>query len=376
MGKLLRVLTVFIFLLSIAALVLGILLFNKRELLKGRTQKLERTIIQLGPITETDDAEIEQIPQYPARDRDEVTAQQIENPTLSTFWNTYNHALEEMDNPTMRVDEMQLKNYYKTDRITGKIERDPATGFPITEGPGTMQEVLDELVNNAADQLDRLNRTREELRKLREEYIDCVRELNRRKQDLRSSLNEIVQLNNRIAQLEQEIRDKEQTIAEQQDEIRGLNDDIADRDRNISILQETLEERDLKIVDLEKRIENLLGEIERAKGFDAIDGPAFAGKINPGAKGEVASINAEWGFTVLSLQNAFLEEILGPDMDGEVPNVDLYVRRPDKADGSTGDFVTKLRLRQIRRDEKLGIADIMTNWQQLPIKTGDVIFVQ
>ena len=50
MGKLLRVMVVLMFLLSAGALALGTMLFMKRELLKGRTQKLENTIIALGAI--------------------------------------------------------------------------------------------------------------------------------------------------------------------------------------------------------------------------------------------------------------------------------------------------------------------------------------
>ena len=51
MGKLLRVLVVILLLLSIGALALGILLFNKRELLKARAQKLETAIIGLALTT-------------------------------------------------------------------------------------------------------------------------------------------------------------------------------------------------------------------------------------------------------------------------------------------------------------------------------------
>ena len=52
MGKLLRVL-VFVFLIfSIGALVLGWMLFDKRELLKGRTQKLEAAFVELSATNE------------------------------------------------------------------------------------------------------------------------------------------------------------------------------------------------------------------------------------------------------------------------------------------------------------------------------------
>ncbi len=59
MGKLTRVLIVLCLLLSIAALVLGHSLFAKREVLKGRAQKLQTAVIQLGAL----------IPRYAQRPR-------------------------------------------------------------------------------------------------------------------------------------------------------------------------------------------------------------------------------------------------------------------------------------------------------------------
>ena len=75
MGKLLRVLTVILFILTIGALTMGILLFNRREILKGRTQKLERTLIMLGPTIEAEGAALDETkPDYPARDIDDTTS--------------------------------------------------------------------------------------------------------------------------------------------------------------------------------------------------------------------------------------------------------------------------------------------------------------
>lgn len=236
-----------------------------------------------------------------------------------------------------------------------------------------MQEILDDIREYAARQLTRLDDTREELRKLREEYIQTVRELNQRKQELRQDKNTIVQLNNRIAQLEQTIRDKDREIAQLRDEIRGLNDTIADRDRQILEMQELIAERDAEIEFLKGRIRQLEGE---RPATHELHGDIFVGKIEPGVKGSVSTINAEWGFTVLDLTDEFMREIMGELLDGPVPRIDLYVRRPDKADGSVGEFVTKMRLRQIRTEEKLGVADILSNWQQLPVRTGDVVFTQ
>ena len=52
MAKLLRVLTVIIVLLSAGSVFLGTLLFAKRELLKGRTQKLEKAVLEISAFVE------------------------------------------------------------------------------------------------------------------------------------------------------------------------------------------------------------------------------------------------------------------------------------------------------------------------------------
>ena len=51
-------------------------------------------------------------------------------------------------------------------------------------------------------------------------------------------------------------------------------------------------------------------------------------------------------------------------------DLELLLRRP----GEGGKFVTKLKLVQVRRADKLGIADILTSWQQLPVQKDDVVF--
>jgi hypothetical protein len=51
-------------------------------------------------------------------------------------------------------------------------------------------------------------------------------------------------------------------------------------------------------------------------------------------------------------------------------SVELLLKRP----GKDGEFVTKIRLIQIQREQRLGIADILDDWQVLPIKKGDVVW--
>ena len=146
MAKLLRFLIVVLLLFSIVSLVLGGMLYVKRELLKGRTQKLEDTVILLATTVEPVAPSVDVVPGYPARDIGAATAELVESPEQSEFWKSYAHELESIGPETMdlRGKRHQLMRYYRRDPVTLRPIRDPLTGVPLTYGPGTMQEVLDD----------------------------------------------------------------------------------------------------------------------------------------------------------------------------------------------------------------------------------------
>jgi len=68
-----------------------------------------------------------------------------------------------------------------------------------------------------------------------------------------------------------------------------------------------------------------------------------------------------------------MTELLGPNREGSLPQVELMVRRPGLK-SSSGDFVTRIRLRQALRQQNLVVADILIDWEQSPIEKNDVIF--
>ena len=80
MGKLLKVLTIFVFLFSVAAFVLGVLNFNKRELLIGRTNMLEQYVTRLAATIETEQPEFDGTPDHTEWDVDEVTDRVNDDP--------------------------------------------------------------------------------------------------------------------------------------------------------------------------------------------------------------------------------------------------------------------------------------------------------
>lgn len=380
MTKLLKGLVFVLLLLGIAALTLGTLLFKKREILVGRTQKLETAIMAIATTIEEKAADVESQPAFPERDTSDVTAETVDNPRKSEFWAKYAYDLEMHPNAAhldLRGREQELASYYKIDPVTGGPARD-GQGRRVTSGPGTMQGVLDTVLGKSEEQLNRLNATRQQLTDLRKEFVSTVEEYNQLKQGQRRTLKECDDLKQQIVQLKGEIEPLKQDIAVLKEEKRSLEDTIVEQRRDVARLQEDNTEKAATIDLLNEQIRkfDVTAKQAPAAGASAATAPVgsepgrtFQGNVAPGRKGSVVAVNREWNFAILDLSEQFMAELLSDSAAG-IPRVELMVKRP----GPTDVFVAKVRLIQVRQDEKLGICDILTDWLQAPVETGDVVF--
>ena len=385
MAIFIRILTIFYLILSIVSFGLGSMLFARRELLKGRTQKLENTLIEVAGFIEEEDApEIGN--DFKGRDASDVTAEELPESEIEfdSFWETYDFRLEDQERSLVNLGTKRdaLMSYYKRD-FTGKIESDPNTGYPVMTGKGTMHDLLEAFKERVVKQHTRLNLTRQQLTVLREETESAITELNERKVTLRGKLAQIVSLNNTISDLNSRIADLQNQISDLQGQVRSLQDDVAVRDENIRKLEEDIKIKDERIVGYKDEIEELRTAIANQGGGGSIDAGGRGvdrRHIEPGRKGTVVSVNAEWGYIVfeagkdfigeLDTINRTLERHLEAGDIPSVPTVELLVKR-----GKTfKKFVSKVRLRQLDRDNSLAVGDIMTDWQQSEIEVGDVIF--
>lgn len=360
MGKLLKVLSFFFLVLSAIAIVLGSSLFSKREILKGRTQKLEGAIIQLANFIEAQPAD-SQPANYPEKDMSECTADIPDNPERSEFWKNYAANLEVQNLPTMNLADRktELMTYYLRNPVTLKIERDES-GFKMVSGKGTMQDLLDEMDKKAEEQLKRLNQTRDQMRLVREQLVTTIEDLNARKMALRQALKSKADADAKVTELEESAKQKDEQIASITEEKRQTEEQLtAEKAKGVQ-LQEDLAWEKEQVIRLKKQI----------AGLDtSASGPRVT-NVDAGDKGQVVSVNQQWGFVVLELNEAFLKAILGDDLKGDCPVVEMLVRRP----GPNGAFVAKIRLFQVKRDQKLGVADVLSDWQQLPLQEGDIVY--
>lgn len=359
-----RVLTVLHGLLTCAALALGILLFEKRELLKGRTWKLEQAVMQLATTIEKTESPLPaEKPSFPARDIDSLSAQPVERPETSSFWTTYRHELENTQIPTVDLSTRttQLATFYRIDPITLEPMRDPQTGQKLTSGPDTMQELLDELVSQALTQHTRLDETRDQLRVVREELVNTVVDLNSRKQDLRAALGEVVQRESVIAGLRNQIGERDETLRECREEITGLHDELGEAKATLAQSQERV---NILVADLDK----LKNEIATLKNMK----PEVASKwewMRPGVKGRVVDVNDSWNYAILEVTADFVQEYAhaSQQLEGK-PEVDLCLCRPDTDKSS---YIAKVRVDRFYPEKRLAAVTPLPGLQYAKVRKGD-----
>ena len=383
MGKFLRVLVVIIFLLAIVSVTLASLLFAKREILKGRTQRLEQGLLKVARTLEAEPpATPEDPPAYPARDVSDCTEEAIDSPTRSEFWDSYKPQLESLDQDIVDLKDRtrDLMSYYKIDPVTMKPARDPISGLKMTEGEGTTQGVIDDVLARANAQYDLLTETRQQLTQIRTELVDTINELNGRKTTLREKLAEIVSLTEQITKLNSTISGLRSQLDEVNEQLRTLEGDVANLRQEKEVLEVENEGLKIKSDELSGIIQDLRGQLDRVSRTTEGDGGLAVGSlagaikttrvdIAAGEKGKIASVDQEHQFVVMDLDPEFLDELLNVLTDGRLPLIELLVKRDDA-------FITKVRIKQIKRADNLAIGDILVNWQQGPIEIGDTIFLQ
>ena len=427
MGTLLKVLTVFILLLSIFALVLGIANFNKRELLIGRTHELETSIIalanfiedrlpdQAGRAASDEDEEGEEAGEgeggetaaapvaaedvdHVAWDVDQVNSEPNDAPQMCDFWETYPDRLEHTDYQTInlgtRERKDQLATYYVFNWVDRQTKRNTAPWNPLHR-PGetesrvvrldsfdrpltsvdqgdtahwTMHNLLQDMQAKAKYQLAELGATRNQLRIVRETLEEVAGLLNEEKKLRRENLAEIVKLNQKIEELNGIITQKDLEIARLEREKSELQDRITALEEEVATKEQQLDEANTIIEQQKEQIRKLLIDITNAGGRQTVSGKAV--NLSPGPKGRIAKVNADEAFVIVELTPEAAKEIIP---EGTFPGpVDMMVHRkgPDGEDL----IVTRIRIIAPPNAENLAIADNVYGWQQTDtVEVGDEV---
>ena len=340
MGTVLRVLVVIILIMSGAALFLAHQLYDKREQLILRTHLLEEQIQKVAGTLEVADPA--------AGAKPGATC-----PTLK------------LDTDEKR---RQIRQLYQVKTVNGKQEKqkDPVNPAEYsTKGPGTMRELLDQVLDCAVKQRDALTKTRDEALKLNTKLSETVAECNKAKQESQADKAALEDKNKEVDKLKDDSKALESKLTGLSDEKKKLADEVAD-------LKKDIETKLASITDLEKKSKEKRPEaLKTPEKVTVAQAEAFQGA--PGDKGKIVAVDDSLKFVVVELSAAAMTELVGEQHDRPMPQVDMMVRR---LNGKTAadKFVARIKFRQIVRQKNLVVADILMDWQQGPVEINDVVF--
>lgn len=377
MDKVLRGLVIGILVLTIVSLYFANGLFAKRELLTKRNSTLEDQIVKVAKTVEAADAADATVPEI-QKDISEVTERELSNPEKESVLEGYQAKLETQNLPTLNFDStekrLQLRSLYVLNP-DGSYKISALDGKPETKGPGSMTELLDQLFERAKAQQATLNKTRAELSKMREMVSKNVEELNKLKTDGRVSKKSAKESAEKAAAAEAAKADLEAKITKLTAEKRELDAEIADIKGQVN----TLTEEKSAINDELAKSNELVKELkERLKGTNL--GPMAGGEggtmvtsLTAGDKGKIIECNDEYKFVVVEFSDTTMLEMLGNERQNPLPQLDLNVRRPGRKSAG-GEFVTRIKLRQLIKGKNMVVADILSDWQQVAVEKNDVVF--
>ena len=345
MAKLTKVLTFFLLLLSIAAFVLGYMLFAKREQIKGSNIELVKGVQELAAFIEGSQADPRDN-DYPQRDLATVQATGIGSVDNSDFWVTYLDHLTDADFTPLTANEVALKSY-----------------------PTTRKE-MKRIVSKAEDQLAALNATRVQLKALREEHESTIEDANSNKGALRKLFSESDTLKNALADAEATVSQLENDLNDLELHNRSLDNEVNEKQDAIYALKE-------RITGLHDVIEELKNTPRSIVGTEPDEPFPVSGMIGAGEKGQIVSVNNDWRYMILAINDQFLEEIkhlqammVEDNVAAMVPSIPLLVKRGP----GYKTLVTRATLSQLHLNDRLAVLDIDPFYQELPVAKGDVAF--
>ncbi len=259
-----QVVVVVLLLLSGAALVMGLILFQQREMLKGRTLKLEAAIKQVAGTLEAGD------------DSDQKLV----------------------------IPDDQLKTY----------KQKPG-------GPAAMDIPLNRLGLAAKDQLGRLNGTRATLKDTRETLAKTEDELRITQTNLATAKAEIVSLNATVAARDATIVARDDTIKDLERDKIELNTKIEGQNTRIANLEAETNKFAEQVVGLETEVKKLKDDLARRTTGDQPAVPVLA----KGQHGKVLYVDPEWNFLIISLSTEESQKNVGLNLELIIHRADQLV---------------------------------------------------
>lgn len=379
MNKALHALVYVIFVLAVVALVFEINLYGKRNLLGDRNRAFEDYVVKIAATIETADAPKTTAPEL-NKDVSPVEAKTVDMPDTENLLDEYPAQFEQQNLETFAWEgkRMQLRAFYLIGPDGKPVPDENNYNRPTVTGPGTMDELLKTLLERAMRQQSNLNSTRAELAAIRAKLETNVNELNKLKQEDRADKVTIEELKQKIEQLEADKAALEDQVAKLKSQIEELNaevtslkDELARAKDETELVKEELEKEKKRSDQLKK----MLMEVSRVNNSTAGSGTAVAANLTTGVKGKIIRADNQLMFAVVEFTDAAMKELLGPEGNGALPQLELGIKR-EGFNGPAGEYIGRLRLRVRVEGKNYVIADLLSDWQQNEVSIGDAVFTE
>ena len=363
------------------ALYFEINLFDKKELLKDSNSQLRDCIVKLSSYIEAEDAKEDDAGGDPApianKDDSPIEAQEVEDISWDNLLKEYAYKYEKEGQKLLSwgsKESGQLRKLYFLDGEGNRV-RDTANPDKFqTTGPNTASALIEVVEGRARRQLETLNTTREELRKMRVKLQELVAEYNKLPPQMRQDRitiekknKEIETLTSEKAALQDQLQKAKAEIEELKTEVTSLKEELTAAKDETEAVKEDLEKEKKNV----ERLTNLLKtQTATARAAPAGGG---SGTMTSGDKGKVVKV--EPSFVVIKFEDAAINELLGEDRSGVLPQLEMLLCRKVKgADGKEKrSVVGRVRLRQWTPNTNFVMADVLPEWLQTPVKEGDVV---
>ena len=375
MNTLLRVLVIVIMVLGATALVFAIQNFNKRQILLGSRQALVEQVTNIAKTIEAQDA-TEGSPRSAMLDTSPVTDRVVDTVDKQDVFDGYLTQLETQNLPKLNFasedKQDQLLRYYALNDDGTLKQNDRGL---VNRGPGTMQELLDQLFERAKAQSATLDKTRAELGKKSDQVAKFVDDINKLKSDTRVVKKELTDTKELIAGLQADKAKLESNVAKLTSEKKDLQAEVADMKNEVETIQDKYALVEQELENKEKLLVDLRERLKGKPISGGQDASALVANValTTGDKGKVVETNDEFKFAIIEFSADAMQEMLGPNREKQLPQLDMNIRRQGR-ESASGDFVTKVKLRHSVKDKNLVVADILTDWQQSPVEKGDVVW--
>ena len=382
MNKAVHALVYVILAVAAGALFFEVKLYDKKELLKDRNRQLEDYLVQISKTIEKADAPKSTNVPEAKKDVSPTEAKLVETPEMENLLEEYPVQLEEANLDTLKWDDkerLQLRQLYKTDGDGEKIPDAANPGDFVKKGPGTAAELLDLLVERAKAQQAKLNSTRAELSASRTKLETLVADYNKLKPDMRQDKVTIDELKGKIAdaegdksKVEEQLTKTKQQIDDLNAEITSLKDEVTTAKDETEAVKEDLA-KSQKLVD---QLKKMLAEAARnAVAAPAGVSSAVVSSLPTGNKGKIVSVNNKLMFAVVEFEDEAMTQLIGAERNSALPQLEMCLRRTGYQ-GAAGEFVGRIRLRQLVQGKNYVIADILGDWAQTEAAAGDIVFAE